>query len=556
MKMGSFFSGSGGFELAGERVGFHTVWESEIEPFPMRVTQMRFPDAEHLGDISRINGAQVKPVDVVTGGSPCQNMSIAGNRTGLDGEKSVLFREYVRIVKEMRVAHGKPRFMVWENVPGAFSSNKGEDFRCVLEEIAGIAQVGVSVPRPPGGRWKPAGGIMGDRYSVAWRVLDSQYWGVPQRRKRIYLVADFAGGCAGEILFERKGLFRDTAQGAETGKEPSGETKNSPGTSGIGRGRAVRPKTSVFVPAERKVVVLENHSQDCRVDVAKDNICPTLTGKMGTGGNNVPLLMESRSTAYGICSMNSNAMKSKNLDSGFYEAQTSRTLDCKGGNPTCNQGGILIVSEKHPVYAIGRDCVSVHKDKAQTLTAELLPGSVTQPLSIGNGQAHSLSMDEKAGTLNCMRDQQAVMVPKAVDTSHADDVVRISDTVSIQARDYKGGKYVFAEYIVRRFTPLECGRLQGFPDGWTDGLSDECPDKKTVQFWLDAWMEWWALVGRAKGIKRPKDEKAVRRWLKDPASDTEIYKMWGNGIALPCAQYVLEGIAAVLGVTESDTQKG
>lgn len=321
-------------------------------------------------------------------------------------------------------------------------------------------------------------------------------------------------------------------------------------------GGAVRPKTSVFVPAERKVVVLENHSQDCRVDVAKDNICPTLTGKMGTGGNNVPLLMESRSTAYGICSMDSNAMKSKNLDSGFYEAQTSRTLDCKGGNPTCNQGGILIVSEKHPVYAIGRDCVSVHKDKAQTLTAELLPGSVAQPLSIGNGQAHSLSMDEKAGTLNCMRDQQAVMVPKAVDTSHADDVVRISDTVSIQARDYKGGKYVFAEYIVRRFTPLECGRLQGFPDGWTDGLSDECPDKKTVQFWLDAWMEWWALVGRAKGIKRPKDEKAVRRWLKDPASDTEIYKMWGNGIALPCAQYVLEGIAAVLGVTESDTQKG
>lgn len=313
---------------------------------------------------------------------------------------------------------------------------------------------------------------------------------------------------------------------------------------------------TVFVPAERRVVALENHSQDSRVDVAKDNICPTLTGKMGTGGNNVPLLMESRSTAYGICSMDSNAMKSKNLDSGFYEAQTSRTLDCKGGNPTCNQGGILIVSEKHPVYAIGRDCVSVHKDKAQTLTAELLPGSVAQPLSIGNGQTHSLSMDEKAGTLNCMRDQQAVMVPKAVDTSHADDVVRISDTVSVQARDYKGGKYVFAEYIVRRFTPLECGRLQGFPDGWTDGLSDECPDKKTVQFWLDAWMEWWALVGRAKGIKRPKDEKAVRRWLKDPASDTEIYKMWGNGIALPCAQYVLEGIAAVLGVTESDTQKG
>lgn len=266
---------------------------------------------------------------------------------------------------------------------------------------------------------------------------------------------------------------------------------------------------TVFVPAERRVVALENHSQDSRVDVAKDNICPTLTGKMGTGGN-----------------------------------------------PACNQGGIVIVGEKHPVYSVGRDCVTVHEDRAQTLTAELLPGSVAQPYSVGNGQTHSLSLDEKAGTLNCIHDQQAVMVPKAVDASHADDVVRISDTASVQARDYKGGKYVFAEYIVRRFTPLECGRLQGFPDDWTDGLSDEAPDKKTVQFWLDAWMEWWALVGRAKGIKRPKDEKAVRRWLKDPASDTEIYKMWGNGIALPCAQYVFEGIAAVLGVTESDTQKG
>lgn len=224
MNMGSFFSGSGGFELAGEYVGIRTVWESEIEPFPMRVTQVRFPDAQQLGDIGRINGALLEPVDIVAGGSPCQNMSIAGNRTGLDGEQSVLFRQYVRIVKEMRLEHGKPRFMVWENVPGAFSSNKGEDFRCVLTEIVRIAEDGVSIPRPPGGKWKPAGGIMGDGYSVAWRVLDAQYWGVPQRRKRIYLVADFAGGCAGEILFERKSLFRDTAQGRETREETPGSS--------------------------------------------------------------------------------------------------------------------------------------------------------------------------------------------------------------------------------------------------------------------------------------------------------------------------------------------
>ena len=152
MKMGSLFSGSGGFELAGERAGINTVWESEIEPFPMRVTQMRFPDAEHLGDISQINGAQVKPVDIVTGGSPCQNMSIAGNRTGLDGEQSVLFREYVRIVKEMRIEHGKPRFMVWENVPGAYWEERDAENRIYATEYVtrrGAYPATVTADKPP-----------------------------------------------------------------------------------------------------------------------------------------------------------------------------------------------------------------------------------------------------------------------------------------------------------------------------------------------------------------------------------------------------------------------
>ena len=571
MKMGSFFSGSGGFELAGEHVGIRTVWESEIEPFPMRVTQVRFPDAQQLGDIGRINGALLEPVDIVAGGSPCQNMSIAGNRTGLDGEQSVLFREYVRIVKEMRLEHGKPRFMVWENDPGAFSSNKGEDFRCVLTEIVRIAEDGVSIPRPPGGKWKPAGGIMGDGYSVAWRVLDAQYWGVPQRRKRIYLVADFAGGCAGEILFERKSLFRDTAQGREAREETPGSAAQGIDPAVAGGGAA-------------GAIMLESHPQDCRVGLAKDNIVQTLTEKMGTGGGNVPLVMATPKTmkircgcegggkgaliqenksatlscnndqtvfvpkAYGICSMESNAMKSGNPDSGFYEAETSRTIDCRGGNPGCNQGGMVILDkspayaiqgnmigradkngpngkgvnkdvsftltalDRHGVaYAIGRDNVTAWEEKAQTLTAGELPGSVM----------HTVFPD-KSGTLTSNECYNLVAV----------------------------------DYIVRRLTPLECGRLQGFPDDWVDGVSDEDPDKKTVQFWMDVWAEWWALVGRAKGIKRPKDEKAVRRWLKNPSSDTELYRMWGNGIALPCAQYVFEGIIKVLGAADSDARKG
>lgn len=530
MKMGSLFSGSGGFELAGEHAGIRTVWESEIEPLPMRVTQVRFPDAQQLGDISRINGALLEPVDIVAGGSPCQDMSVAGNRAGLDGTQSVLFREYVRIVKEMRLEHGKPRFMVWENVLGAFSSNKGEDFRCVLTEIIRIAEDGVSVPRPSGGKWKPAGGIMGDGYSVAWRVLDAQYWGVPQRRKRIYLVADFAGGCAGEILFERKSLFRDTAQGREAGEETPRDTAGCTGMSGG--------------------VVCYDIGDRRRVATPNENI-------MGTGGNNVPIIIKNIPKAYGICSMESNAMKSGNPDSGFYEAETSRTIDCRGGNPVCNQGGMVILDkspayaiqgnmigradkngpngkgvnkdvsftltalDRHGVaYAIGRDNVTAWEEKAQTLTAGELPGGVM----------HTVFPD-KSGTLTAK-------MSKGNGGSVGDECYNL----------------VAVDYIVRRLTPLECGRLQGFPDDWVDGVSDEDPDKKTVQFWMDAWAEWWALAGREKGVKRPKDEKAVRRWLKNPVSDTALYKMWGNGIALPCAQYVFEGIKEILKRKNTDKQ--
>ena len=236
MKLGALFSGSGGFELAGQLVGFTPVWASEIEPFPILVTTKRFPRMLHLGDIKKLDGAKMPKVDIITGGSPCQDMSIAGKREGLDGSRSNLFREQIRIVKEMRESDkadgrtGKevrPRFMVWENVPGAFSSNKGEDFRCVLEEICQVSDAEVSIPRPPKGKWGGQGTIMGDGYSVAWRTLDAQYWGVPQRRKRIYLVADFGGGTAPEILFKHDSLQgntkesskerKDTAAGAEGG---------------------------------------------------------------------------------------------------------------------------------------------------------------------------------------------------------------------------------------------------------------------------------------------------------------------------------------------------
>ena len=202
LTLGSLFDGSGGFPLGGLISGITPLWASEIEPFPIRVTSKRIPWVKHLGDISTINGADIEPVDIITFGSPCTDMSVAGKRAGLDGKQSVLFYEAIRIIKEMRCAtNGKyPRFIVWENVPGEFSSNKGNDFKAVLESIAGVKDETISIPMP--NKWLNAGEIMGGDYSIAWRTFDAQYWGVPQRRKRIYLVTDFADRCAGKILFE------------------------------------------------------------------------------------------------------------------------------------------------------------------------------------------------------------------------------------------------------------------------------------------------------------------------------------------------------------------
>ena len=397
MTHGALFSGSGGFELAAEICGIKTLWNSEIEPFPRRVTKSRFPDTKQLGDIKTIDGGKIDPVDIISGGSPCQDMSVAGRREGLDGSRSTLFHEQIRIIKEMREAtDGRyPRYMVWENVPGAFSSNGGEDFRCVLEETISIAEQDVSVPRPSGGKWSGAGEIVGDGYSVAWRVMDAQYWGVPQRRRRIYLVADFAGQSAGKILFERESLHWNFKKSREAWKTYSRKSEKA-------------------VDGTSWVVALQYNPTDSRIKVEEDNVVQTLAARMGTGGNNTPL----------ICG---------------------------------------------------------------TLTAKMAKGTGGPAV----GECQNLYVD------GCG---------------------------------------------IRRITPLECARLQGFPDYWTDGLVDGNPSETDVQYWREAWLEWWKSVGAGKGIKKPKDEKAVRRWLASEPSDSDKYKMWGNGIALPCALYVFDGI--------------
>lgn len=239
MKLGSLFDGSGTCPLAATMCGIDLVWASEIEPYPIKVTTKNFPQMKHLGDITLIDGKEIEPVDIITFGSPCQDLSIAGKRAGIhEGQRSSLFFHAIRIIKEMREkTNGKyPRYAVWENVPGAFSSNQGRDFLAVLQAFVEIVG-GCNVPEPAVKQgklqWSKDGCIMGDGFSLAWRMLDAQYWGVPQRRKRIYLVADFAGERAGEILFKREGLSGDSAEGGASREGTAADATGSVG--GVGR---------------------------------------------------------------------------------------------------------------------------------------------------------------------------------------------------------------------------------------------------------------------------------------------------------------------------------
>ena len=231
IKLLSLFDGSGGFCLAGALHGIEPVASSEIEPFCLRVEALRFPKCKQLGSVTDINGAEVDPVDIITFGSPCQDLSVAGKQAGIhDGERSNLFFEAIRIIKEMRhaTANEFPRFAVWENVPGAFSSNKGEDFHAVLKAFCSVCDGSADVPRPADGVWQPAGCVLGDGYSIAWRVYDAQYWGVPQRRKRIYLIADFGSERAGEILFKPESMCWDYQTGREAWERASAYVAGCP----------------------------------------------------------------------------------------------------------------------------------------------------------------------------------------------------------------------------------------------------------------------------------------------------------------------------------------
>ena len=295
MKLGSLFDGIGGALLCAARNEIKPVWASEIEPFPIKVTAFHFPQVEHLGDITKINGAEIEPVDIIVGGSPCQDLSVAGKRAGMAGARSGLFMEQIRIVKEMRNATRanepvRPRYMVWENVPGAFSSNGGEDFRAVLEETCRVADSAVSIPRSA--EWSNSGSILGDGFSVSWRVLDAQYWGVPQRRRRIYLVADFGGQSAPEILFERESASGHIAESGGERQGTAGNVERCTGNAVCYNGENLTSPLNAQNPKpgdpchtlgtdSRNYVCFEPRSQDGVPRISSDGLSPTLNTAQG-----------------------------------------------------------------------------------------------------------------------------------------------------------------------------------------------------------------------------------------------------------------------------------
>ena len=642
LTLGSLFDGSGGFPLGGLISGITPLWASEIEPFPIRVTTKRLPQVEHYGDVSTLDGAKLPPVDIITFGSPCQDMSIAGKREGLGGSRSNLFYQAVRIVKEMRCkTDGRyPRFVVWENVPGAFSSNKGKDFKAVLEEICKVKDPYVYVPESA--KWQNAGEILGDGYSVAWRVFDAQFWGVPQRRKRIYLVADFAGGCAGKILFESEGVSGYTPQGFKSWQRTTSDLKEGAGAAGrlclndqggnrmdvtedvtctlraeshhppcvmesagfctehsakaggIGYEEETAPTLRAgTVPA---AVMFENHSQDTRYRGPLET-APTVSSTYGTGGNNQPFVVErpkcydvrftSEGTknarqncyetetartidtggnapdsnqggvavVYGICSKDSNSMKSDNPHSGFYEAETARTLDANGGNPSCNQGGMAVVALQGSMIGRkdknGPQGSGINEDVSFTLNATDKHAVVyaidRETFNCGQNFARNLGIktDGINPTLNA-QGPSAVAQPVYCTSKNSHHTIAEKELANtLVATDYKDPPCVAKEeitephYIVRRLTPTECARLQGFPDWWCADLGIENPTDEDLEFWREVFETHRKIMGTSS---KPKTDKQIIKWLKNPHSDSAEYKMWGNGIFLGNAYFVLSGI--------------
>jgi DNA (cytosine-5)-methyltransferase 1 len=446
----------------------------------------------HLGDITKINGADVPMVNVIIGGSPCQDLSVAGKRAGLSGERSGLFIEQLRIIKEMRrkdIDNGavapRPRYMVWENVSGAFSSNKGEDFRIVLEETAKVVEPTAAIPRPDKGKWTNAGAVMGDGWSIAWRVFDAQFWGVPQRRRRIALVADFGGRTAPEILFERKGVSRYSPPGetswenfAAAVAERFGKSNKS---ASIGNGLAYCIQGNCIDRAGTAGCNGKGWTEDVSYTLNTVDRPAAYDARGNGDGETVPAITydhENRVTDYtALC--------------------VCERCGCEGGGK-----GVLIQNNKSGTLAANNDqfilhpivCMATQQGGAEIRTDDKSPTLTAAAGMSGNNQP-VIAIDRAAFN----QGKNALYEPKISEDG-------INSTLTAK------GPSAICQNTVRRLTPLECERLQGFPDGWTD-----------IGDYIDT-----------KGKKRK-------------TSDSARYKALGNSIALPSWVWVLERLACCCG---------
>lgn len=525
----------------------------------------------HLGDITKMSGYTIPPVDVITFGSPCQDLSIAGKRAGMAGERSGLFSEAVRIIREMRYATfgAYPKYAVWENVPGAFSSNKGEDFHAVLQSLCRVIDPDAVIPRPTDARggikWPRAGAILADHYSLAWRTMDAQHWGVPQRRLRISLVLDLTGGRAGEILFEPESLRGHFAPGITPGQAAP-----------VVIGGCTEDANRAFTLKIRSGC--EGGGKGALVQIEKSATLSTLQDQT--------LFVAEPPKAYSFDSLASNSMKSSNPHSGCREVEIAKTLDTSPPDPAKNQGGIAIVEPTfciqgntidradtagangtgvkedvcytlntidRPAVAFALDCrnMTANEELSATLQAKDNGGQslnyinpVAEPLiydARGNGDGitsptmtgdhNSRVTDYTAITLQGDTVAGALLARDYKEPGRADSLGRViaqpigadlyngtltgDKAVTLTTATGQGGANTgpsviekIIRWIVRRLTPTECERLQGYPDGWTD-----------LGEWIDS-----------KG-KTHKD------------ADTPRYKALGNSIALPQWYYVLGGIA-------------
>lgn len=695
VKLGSLFDGSGGFPLAGSLCGIEPVWAAEVEPYPIAVTRSRFPNMKHLGSVTDIKGGDIEPVDIITFGSPCQDLSVAGKRAGLKHEsngdeettRSGLFMEAVRIIKEMRKAtNGEyPTFAVWENVPGAFSSNKGEDFRTVLEELIKIVEPTAVMPAVPKNGWPYADSYCGDGWSLAYRVFDAQYWGVPQRRRRIYLVLDLRGQRAGKVSFEREGVRGNFATFKTAGQGTAGDAANRTGADDCeGEGNCLTPwdyQGKRVYSADGVFPTLysaENSGQQQQAVCIVEPVPYTLKIRSGCEGSGKGALIQEDKTATlatnndqylfqpiafaqnqrdevrdlkdkagalaaepGMKQQTFIAVPNILLEAAGFKAgqsmaggigwqkECAATLaaQCSGTEPTVcvkcydargNGDGQTVSTltgdhENRITDYTSVLCMATQQGGAEimenlcpTITASAgMSGNnqpvVCEPIPIhdkatrykgggptrngdgaGNGLGVGKSGDPCPTLSTCDHHMVCYCEPavaftmqafgnykdcgigsglKARDYKDATDLVVESAGIdcrnfteypelypTLQAKPNGGQSLNFSgavrvQYIVRRLTPTERARLQGFPDDWGHPDHKEDFTDEEYRFWLNVRNTHASINGKPQ---KDYTKAQMLTWYNKLHTDSSEYKMWGNGISLPTALYVVQGIVEAL----------